>query len=524
MKISKEISNMKALFKNVYFIAIIFAVIKLLIHLLTNTNYDLHRDTFLYYSISQHLDWGYVSVPPLIAFITRFSLFLFGYSAFGLNVFPALVGSIEIIMLALVVVELGGGRKAIFLACLAFLVSPAYLRSNTLLQPVSFDHFFWFLSAYFILKLLKTEQPKFWIYIFIVWAIGFLNKYLIAVYAVSFILGLLMVKERKVLFSKYFVWGALLGSIIIGPNLFWQFSKNWPVLRHLSELTAYQLVNVSLVGFTFDQFLMNFPGVLVWIAGLFVFIIRPSERKYLTFSITSVLTILLLLLVHGKSYYTLGLYPFLLAAGGYAFEKYQPGWYLKFVVVFAIVFALPMLPISLPIFSLKKVESYTEKFAGSINTWEDGKIHKIPQDYADMTGWKELAKLVIKTYQSLPDSEKTRCSIYAENYGQAGAVKFYGRPFKIPEPISFNDNFLLWAPDSFKRKNLIYINDTIGDIKYLYKSCVLKGKINNQYFRENGLMVFYCTQPVDSFKFFYQKKVAHLKSIYRRTTALTSSH
>ena len=116
----------KGFFKNVYFIAVVYAIVKLVIHFLTNTHFDLHRDTFLYYSLSQHLDWGYVTVPPLIALITKFSLFIFGHSAFGLNFFPALIGSIEIIILALIIIELGGSSLAVLIASLSFLLSPAF--------------------------------------------------------------------------------------------------------------------------------------------------------------------------------------------------------------------------------------------------------------------------------------------------------------------------------------------------------------------------------------------------------------
>ena len=150
------------------------------------------------------------------------------------------------------------------------------------------------------------------------------------------------------------------------------------------------------------------------------------------------------------------------------------------------------------------------------NRWEDGKIHNIPQDYADMTGWKELGSIVTKQYNSLPDSVRKKCWIYADNYGQAGAINFYGKKYGLPEPVCFNDNFLLWAPDSVKNGPLIYVNHEVGDIDFLFKSYEKVGEVDNKYFRENGLKVYYCTQPTDTLRTFYAEKVHALKSVYRR--------
>jgi hypothetical protein len=506
----------KKLLQNNYLLIVALALFKLLIHLFTNTNYDLHRDSFLYYSLGQHLDWGYVSVPPFIGFISWLSTNLFGHTAFALNFFPAFIGALSVVIIAQLVKEFGGGRLAIIISCLSFIVSPAYLRSNTLFQPVSFDQFFWLLSSLFMVKLIKSKQPKYWIYLCLVLAFGFLNKYLIAVYAFSFIIALLFTKERKLLFSKYFIFSSIAGFLIVLPNLIWQYRYNFPVVHHLGELHDYQLVNVSIKGFLIDQLLMNLPGLFVWFTGLCIFVLIKTERKYIVLSYTYLIVILILLLSHGKSYYTLGLYALFLAAGGYAIEKYSKRWMQIAILTFIIITALPSIPISLPVYSLEHVESYTKKINGVPNRWEDGKIHNIPQDYADMTGWKELASIVNETYNSLSPSEKQNCAIYAENYALAGAIKFYGRPYNIPEPISFSDNFLLWAPDSITKEKLIYVNNQIGDIQYLFRNYTLKGEINDKYFRESGVKVFYCTQPVDSFNIFYKKKVTGLKAIYKR--------
>lgn len=505
--------------RNEIILVLVLIAVKLVIHFLTNTHYDLHRDSFLYYAEGQHLAWGYASVPPFIGFMAWLSNVIFGHSAFGLNFFPAIIGGISILLITLIVKALGGGWKAILISTFAFLVSPAYLRSNTLFQPVSFDQFFWLLAGYFIVKLLSTDNPKYWIHICIVFAIGFLNKYLIAAYAISLLLALMIGKERKLLFSSKMLWGVGIGFVLVLPNLIWQYTHNFPVVHHMNELNQNQLVHVNVSGFLLDQVFMNIPGFFVWLLGLILLLVFKPVQKYRSLGFAALFVILLLLVLRGKSYYTLGIYPLLFAAGGLFFEKYVRKGFQIGVFVFMLLASLPALPISLPILNFRSLEAYT-KVMNVSNRWEDGEIHPIPQDYADMTGWKELGALVVKVYNSLPENEKKDCAIYAENYGLAGAIKYYSQKQGLPEPICFSDNFLLWAPDSLHHNNLIYVNDEIGDIKKLYHSYTLKGEITDKYFRESGVKVFYCKNPNDSFKKFYATKVAELKSIYKRERTL----
>jgi len=131
-----------------------------------------------------------------------------------------------------------------------------------------------------------------------------------------------------------------------------------------------------------------------------------------------------------------------------------------------------------------------------------------------MTGWKELSDIVISYYNKLPKQEKEEILLFAGNYGQAGAINFYGKKYDLPEPICFNDNFLFWAPDSIENSPLIYINHEPGDIDWLFSQYEEIGKVNNRYFRENGLKVYYCKEPKDTFKRFYASKVKELKMKY----------
>ncbi len=126
---------------------IFFVIIKLLIHFLTFANYELHRDAYLYYAQSEHLAWGYVAVPPSIAVVGKIATTLFGNTTFGLRFFPALIGAFNLVIIGLMAKELNGKKATLILASLVFLLSPAYLHTNTLFQPVSFNQFYWLLAG-----------------------------------------------------------------------------------------------------------------------------------------------------------------------------------------------------------------------------------------------------------------------------------------------------------------------------------------------------------------------------------------
>ncbi|HJX72269.1 MAG TPA: glycosyltransferase family 39 protein [Bacteroidales bacterium] len=509
---------MKNKISSYWYIAAGLIVIKLLIHFLTSTIYELHRDEMLYFAMGNHLDFGYVSTPPFVGFLTFLARMLLGYSEFGIKLFPALAGAASIVVIALFVKELGGKNLALIIAGIAFIASGAFLRSNSLFQPVSFDQFFWLFFAYLVLRMINTSQPKLWLWIAVVVGLAFLNKYSIIFFAAAMIIALLISRHRKILFSKYFLYGILMGLIIILPNLLWQHFHHWPIVRHMTELQRYQLSNNSVSGFFFDQLLNSLSSGIIWIAGLMMILFLPRERKFRLIAFAFLLVLIIIVAGRGKSYYTLGAYTMLFAAGGYAMEKYFKNKLVfinYLVILLVIITSLFALPLELPYASFETVKKICDPNTGMVpQRWEDGEIHPIPQDYADMTGWKELTSIVARAYNQLDENQKEKCTIYAENYGQAGAIEFYGHSYGLPKPISFHDSYLLWAPDSISDGPFIYINDEVGDMDELFNDYPEIGRVNNEYFRENGIMVLLCTNPKEGWKEFYARKVHGLKSKY----------
>jgi hypothetical protein len=482
----------------------------------------LHRDAYLYIAQGDHLAWGYLSVPPLTAFLSKLFRILFGESVFAIRLLPALFGGFTVLYISLIVREFGGRSWALVLANLSFLFSLSYLRTNTLLQPVAIDIFFWLVAFYYILRLVKSRDVHYWLHLSIVFGLGFLNKYSMAFLAAGFFFSLLFTEERFLIWNKYFIYSLLLGFIIILPNLIWQFNHNWPVLYHFEMLNKYQLVHVKLSDFFIAQILMNLDGFFTWSAGLLFLLFHKKFKTYRVLGYTWIAVMLILILAHGKHYYTLGLYTMLFAVGGYVLERYIRSKFILYAnSMFIILSTLPLLPIGLPLLKHEQMLSYcktlTDLGLDLPMRWEDGKVHPLPQDYADMIGWKELADKVIKTYQELPETEKRQCYIYAENYGQAGAIHFYGKKAGLPEVLSFNGSFVFWAPEEiYDLRDLIYVNDETHDLEPLFERINKVGEITNPYARESGLPVWLCIDPDQEFYILYRERAREEKARFTR--------
>lgn len=514
----------KLLVSNYWIVTSLFIITKFCLHFTTNTNYELHRDEMLYFNMADHLSFGYATVPPVIGFLAFMVKSIFGYSVFGIRFIPAILGAASIFIIARIVRELGGGILALIIASSSFLFSTGFLLFDTLFTPNVIEQFLWLITTYFIFRMISTNNPKLWIMIGILLGLAFLNKYSVLFYILGFFVALMVSKHREIFKSRYFYFSLIAGIIIIMPNLLWQYNHGWPVFFHMSELKRTQMVNLTFSDFFIDIFSLNLLSTLIWLTGLVSLLFLRQEKGNRYIGIASLIIILLFLVSKGKAYYILGLIPFLFAYGGYIMEKYLAGRlvYINYFVLFiSLSFSLIALPFGIPLMSFDKLIKYKEKTRHLIiypfYRWEDGKIHNISQIYADMTGWRELTDYVAKAYGQLSREEQKKCTIYVEsNYGQAGAIHFYGKAYNLPEPVSFLESYTMWSPDTIPDGPFIYINNEEGDIRKLFKNVTKVGQVSNQYFRENGLLVFLCTNPESTLKEVYRQRAMKEKKLYKR--------
>lgn len=495
--------NLKHLWTN-WNIIIFFAFTKLIIHLIFNTNYGFHRDEFLYLALGDHLAWGYMEVPPVIAIFGKIALIL-GGDLFIVRLFPALIGFVMILLIGIMVKDLGGKKWAQAFACIAFILSPAFLRTNTLFQPVSFNQLCWFLSAVLIIKLIKSQNPKFWYYIGLVAGLGILTKYSIAFFLTAFFFGLLLTPHRRWLKTKYPYIALGIALVISCPNLLWQFQHNLPIVTHMTELSQTQLKNVQIPGFMTSQFLMHNAGLYVWLPGLLYLFFSTKMSPYKILGWIYLLIILLLVLLSGKGYYSMGAYLMLMAVGGIAIESLvesKAAW-LKYVLVCLFVtLSIPLVPYGMPVLAIENMQKYCTymkdkfKLDGPLR-WEDGKIYSLPQDYADMHGWEEISVRVSKIYNSLSPEEQKSCLIYGGSYGHAGSINYYREKYNLPEAYSFNGSHIMWMPDSVNFDNQIMIDDVSQTSSTWFNNMELVDQVQNPYAREPGYIYYRSNPKID---------------------------
>ncbi len=438
---------------------LLLAIIKFVLPtFLQSPEYELQRDELLYYQQGLHFDLGYLENPPFLSYLVRISSW-FGGSEAWIKLWPCLFGAGTVVLTCLIAAELGGKLFAQFLAGFG-IITGAYLRVHFLFQPNFLDIFFWTLAVYFIIRYVHQKHTKFLYWFCISLALGFWSKYSIVFITVSLMAALLISRHRKIFKEKKLYLAGLISLLIILPNVWWQYSHNWPLIHHMKELQDTQLQYLDPVDFIKDQLLMLLPVIIIWVGGLCWLFKQPLWR-WLAY--TYVMVIILLLAGSGKSYYALGAYPMLLAAGGVAWEQWIHKKMWKRYALGGLILAVTLLfiPIMLPVWKPEKLARFYQQSSiaktGALQ-WEDGKDHPLPQDFADMLGWRELAEKAEIFYHSLPDTTRSNTIIYCRNYGQAGALKYYGKEgwFKALT-ISDNGSFILWVPGRLTMKHLVFI-------------------------------------------------------------------
>ena len=493
-----------------------FILIKIIFHyFLIDPGYDLHRDEYLHLDQGKHLDWGYMSLPPLTSFFSYIILIL-GNGTLWVKFFPAVFGALTILVVWKTIEALKGNLFALILGATSILFS-AILRLNILYQPNSFDILAWTTFYFAIVKYIQSEHSKWLYFSAVIFAIGFLNKYNVVFLILGLLPALLLTTHRTLFLKKHFYFSMALALVIISPNLIWQYKNDFPVFHHLNELAKTQLENVNRGDFLKAQVLFFFGSLFVLLAAFISFFSYQPFKKYVVFFWSFVFTLFIFVYFKAKGYYAVGLYPILIAFGStYIGELLNEKWKLyvrPVALLLPLVLFLPFLKVVFPINSpeviQQKIESY--KKLGMLR-WEDGKEHNLPQDFADMLGWKELAHKVDSAYYTSPEGTLVLC----DNYGQAGAINYYS---KIPgmQAVSFNADYINWFPLDAQIKNIILIKESKNaEIDKKKKSeqfdLVLKfDAVTHPYAREYGTTIFLLKNAKTDINSLLKKAIAEEK-------------
>lgn len=502
-------------FINNYWILLLLIAVKLVLQIvLVNPVYELHRDEFLYLNQADHLAFGYICVPPLTAIFSKL-IYLLGGSMFWIRCFPALFGALTIVFTWLIVESLAGSLFAKIMSSCA-LVFSALLRINILFQPNSFDILTWTIIFYLLIKFIQSEKNK-WLWLLSIFiAAGFYNKYNLIFLIAGLAIGFLLTYQRKIFANPSFWKALILSLIILSPNIIWQVTHNFPVFQHMKVLKHNQLDNNTSTGFLRSQIMFFFGSLPIIIMALIAFFSFKSFHPYRFVAISFVTVIGLFAYMKAKDYYAVGIYPVLIAFGSVYIDSILSNKWRTIVLPSLIFFNISIfyftLKVVYPLYTPTEIRHNAKSFEKmGMLRWEDGKNHNLPQDFADMLGWHEMADKALTAYNMIPANEREKTLVICYNYGQAGALNYYNRK-KMAEAYAFNTDYIYWLPQLKKIQNILLVGKKPGnDVTGAFKECRLIGVVENEQAREKDTEIYLLTGAIDLFTPIFYSKVEERK-------------
>ena len=479
------------------------ALAKLLLHLAGITHYGFFRDELYYMACGEHLAWGYVDQPPFVALVAWFSRHFLGNSLFSYRLLPVLAGAGVVCLTGLFARDLGGGRSAQFLACIGILFAPAYLAFDSFLSMNAFEPLFWLVCAWLVLRIAQGASPRLWLLFGVVAGIGLENKHTMLVFGFALVAGLLLSGEQRLFRSKWIWIGAVVALAIFLPNLLWEAHHGWPQIEVVRNAQQFKNVRIGPALFLLDHILFLNPIALpLWLAGLVWYFFSEEGKRFRFFGFAYLIVVGVFIALDGKSYYPIPVYPILIAAGGVAFEKFagipSRRWLQIAFPALLVIAGLATVPFGVPLLPVGAFLRYANliPIAQYAQTEQDATV-ALPQLYADMIGWQNTAEIISRVYHYLPKSEQPDCAILTGNYGEAGAIDYYGPALGLPKAISGHNSYFYWGPRNYSGGCVILFGDRAEELKNLFGDVRQVAKISNPLSMpiERQMPVYLCRKP-----------------------------
>ena len=510
------------------------AAAKLGLHVWVNlvTPFSIHRDELLYLAMGKYLRLFHMDFPPFIAIAARFSHALVGESLVGLRLLPALAGAAMVLMAGSIAREFGGGRTAQMLAALAVGTAPVFLRAAGLFQPVVFDQLWWTVALYGVARLAALQPERSsgsgaatrvstadspatrsaagsapthppaadstgltdldsrpgservrnaWLLLGVAGGIGLLTKFSIGFIAVGIATAFLLSSQRRWLATRW-PWIAAGTALLLGsPSIVGQVNLGFPVRGQMSDLQASQLVLVTPGQFIREQALLLGPAVLLAVLGVLALLLHPSMRRWRVVALACLATFLLLMMLRGKAYYVAPIYPALIAAGSVVVGNLRRGTAIAAAAAVVIVaFTIVGLPITLPVATPEATAARAQQLGiTAAVTTNRGDVLALPQDFADMLGWREQVEAVAAVYHALPAEDQQRVVIAGGNYGEAGAIDFFGPRYGLPRAIAAVGSYWFFGPGDLPGDILIGLGLEVSDLEDFYREIEIVARVSN---------------------------------------------
>ncbi|HYM77720.1 MAG TPA: glycosyltransferase family 39 protein [Candidatus Dormibacteraeota bacterium] len=477
------------------------ALAKLVFHIYFNNRYGYFRDEFDYMSCGDHLQWGYVDQPPLIPFLIHISRSVLGDSLRAIRFIPAISSALLVVQAAAIARELGGRTYALILTAICVALAPQYLSNGGLLGTNNLEPTLWMGCAYFAILAIKRNDPRYWIWFGVSAGLGMEEKYTIAVFGLGIVIGLMLTEQRRVFLNQWIWIGGVVAFLIFLPNILWNWHYDWPFVQLIRAIRAEgRDVVLGPSEWFFQQLLVVGPiAGPVWLTGLFALLFWKPLRPYRVLGWSYLVSYLAIDLQHGKNYYLGPIYPMLFAAGAVALDSFfdrsrSTAWLKPVVAIVIVVSGLYFAPITVPILSPDRFIAYTKTlpFKLPINEHSHARA-PLPQWYSDQFGWKEISDETVVAWNRIPAAERADCGIFAQDYGQAGAIDFFGRREGLPGAMSGDRTYWLWGPHNYSGNCMIVLDDRKEVLDRAFNQVEFVGlSAPNAYALEQQIPVFIC--------------------------------
>ncbi|RPH38058.1 phospholipid carrier-dependent glycosyltransferase, partial [bacterium] len=468
---------------------LLLALLKLSVHLVTNAfgGYGYVRDELYYLACSDHMAWGYVDHPPLSVAVLWVSRLLFGDSLFALRFLPAASGATVVFLTGLLTRELGGGRYAQILAALCVIAAPLLLGMDSIFSMNSYEILLWTVAFYLIVLVLKREERKYWLFLGVALGLGLLNKISVLWLGAGLAVGLLLTSRRKMLLTPGPWIAAGVALLLFLPHIIWQVLNGYPTLEFIRNAGSGKYAALSPVEMFLQQALFMNPLTLpIWLSGLIYFLTSKPGRPWRILPLIYLVVFLILAITkYVKAVYLGPLFPMLFATGAISVEQFVLAlhwrWIKPAILVLVLGAGIALAPFVIAVLPVETYISYAQALGVAPATAEKNELGRLPQHFADMFGWEKMVESVAQAYESLSPDEKTKCAILCNNYGEAGAIDFFGRRYRLPGSICGHNNYWLWGPGDATGEVVIRLGGSPEAFRAAYAEVTQAGLFKDEY-------------------------------------------
>ena len=488
---------------------VILCLLPLAIHLAVNLlgGYGYFRDELYYIACAKRLGAGYVDHPPFSIYVLALVRLLIGDSVFAIRLVPAITSALSVAVVCGLVLKMQGGRAALIVAALAFICSGQLLGYHAFYSMNSLDILLWLVAAYVLVGLVEHATTRRWLVLGLMLGLGLLNKTSVLWLGAGIAAALLLTDLRSQLRTRGPWLAAVTALALFSPYVLWNLAHRLPHLEFMRTASAEKYASLTRGRFVVDQVVnMNATVVLVALLGLAWYFFAKDGRRFRSLGIVFLTVFAILFLnPHSKSEYIAAGYTLLFAGGGVAIERLGRRWGRAIPVAAAallVAVGLVVAPFALPMLPVEAYIRYARARGVEPSTPEAKELAELPQFYADMHGWEELARNVSAAYLSIPEAERPTTVALVGNYGEAGALEHFARRCPLPRVLCTHNSYWFWGVGDTRITTFIRLGGTLDRYRETYGEVTQAGIHTCRYCMpyENDLGIFVARQrriPID---------------------------